>query len=153
MQRRDLGGREVLRSRLAEALESTSLEFFRENQVTFAREITWSGNYGKGTAGDVPGERILRGSFGVTVRKSGQVVPAGKTRNIIDLNALNNSQTIERIAQYRVRHIWKKNYAAPVYLGYINKAGKVIPGRPWVKVTLRRVKLGEEFVRFYKILP
>lgn len=150
MERKDKGGRELFKARLQKALEQTSLEFYRENQVTFAVDRTWDGNVSKGKAGDVPGQQILKGSFGTTHRKSGQVVPAGKTRNIIDLNKLGYSQTVTRIARYRLRHTWSENYAAAVYAGYIDKKGRVIPGRPWIKVTLRRVDLGKVFVKEYK---
>ena len=71
------------------------------------------------------------GSFGVTRRKSGEVVQGG-FRDIVDTGELKNSMKVSNVSPKRAHILVGAKHAAIVYFGTRGHKRKV-PGRPWFR--------------------
>jgi len=64
-----------------------------------------------------------------TQRRNGET--AGRTRNIVDIGDLRNSQSVQ-ISGLEAVYSWDVDYAAIVFFGYTTTAGNSYPGRNWI---------------------
>jgi hypothetical protein len=71
------------------------------------------------------------GSFGVTRRKSGEVVQGG-FRDIVDTRELRDSMSVTNVSPKRAYILVGAKHAAIVYFGVRGRKHKV-PGRPWFR--------------------
>lgn len=58
-------------------------------------------------------------------------------RDIVDKGQLRDSYADEAISRTEHEHSWNTEYAMAVHEGAVFKSGHSMPGRPWVRVTLR----------------
>ena len=88
---------------------------------------------------------------GKTVRKTGVV--ADSPRNIVDQGQLRDSYNNgRRITPTVFEHAWDTEYAMAVHEGAVFKRGGTLPGRPWVRVTLREVDVADIYARLARAL-
>jgi hypothetical protein len=116
------------------AFQSTAQEFADKNEEIISNARQWSGD------------------FGVTQRRSGQVVFGGY-RNIVDLGNLRDSQNVSFLSPLKAQLTWDGNGNTPAalqYFGWTTRTGKRVPGRPWVREALRETDLPNVYIANFK---
>jgi hypothetical protein len=82
--------------------------------------------------------------FGTTYRRNGQIV-VGSTRDIVDTGELRDSQSYQRVDEYRTEYSWSADHALLVHEGYTTKTGKRIPARRWTEVAAEELNIPQVF--------
>lgn len=73
-------------------------------------------------------------------------------RDIVDTGELRRSYAGERASETEHDHSWNVDYAMAVHEGAVFKGGHTLPGRPWVRVTLREVDVADIYARLARAL-
>lgn len=106
-------------------------------------------HYGEVNKQVIESPRSWPGNWGITYRRSGEVVVGG-FRNIVDLGNLKDSQKITFVNPFLATIEWdgKGETPAPlVHEGYFTSTGKEIPARPWTRYALLESEIEAVFAR------
>jgi len=123
-----------LNQAIASAFQSTAQEFADKNEEIVSQPRNWDGG------------------FGVTQRRSGEVV-SGSFRNIVDLGNLRDSQNVSFLSPLKAQLAWDGNGETPAalqYFGWTTRTGRRVPGRPWVRQALREMDLPNVYITNFK---